>query len=452
MSNSPWLEQLKLTRKINPLTQDQTADILIIGGGIAGICTAYFLLKNTNLKIGLVEATRIAHGATGHNAGQVVGYFEKPFTEIVSEYGLEKALAGQETFKTAWDLLDEMFVRENLDVPYSKLTGYAGMDNWSQIIHFLDKKLVRDKNGHHSNSALISQQALEKFSLPKKYLGYFQVVDQTQIWKVLETKNQDYIAAFGVRKGVLNSSQFCEEVTDKLLFEYQSRFIIWEKSPIDKLILEKETAFAITKNATITANKVVLCTNGFENIKIENKLGQDIDGIFHENVIGRIGYMAGYLEPKKLNPIATSFIKGELQNSSAVEADPYFYLTRRNYFYKKNEYSLVCVGGPEMELADRNQYDTKHKPNKQHFADIANFLTTDFKYSHKKPQFDFKWHGLMGYTKNGLRLIGPEPRNKILLYNLGCNGVGILPSIYGGWKIAEFINSKVTKSSIFDPN
>jgi glycine/D-amino acid oxidase-like deaminating enzyme len=63
----------------------------------------------------------------------------------------------------------------------------------------------------------------------------------------------------------------------------------------------------------------------------------------------------------------------------------------------------------------------------------------------------FTWHGLMGYTVNKLRLIGAEPKNPALLYNLGCNGVGLLPSIFGGEKISKIIDGESLPSSIFDP-
>jgi len=57
---------------------------------------------------------------------------------------------------------------------------------------------------------------------------------------------------------------------------------------------------------------------------------------------------------------------------------------------------------------------------------------------------------VIGYTGNGLRLIGPETLNKNLLYNLGCNGIGILPSIFGGWKVSQFLGNKAAEKSIFD--
>jgi glycine/D-amino acid oxidase-like deaminating enzyme len=74
-NNSPWIQQLKRTRHVARIKENTVADVAIIGGGIAGISTAYFTLKHTDKKVLLVEAGKIAHGATGHNAGQIVSYF-----------------------------------------------------------------------------------------------------------------------------------------------------------------------------------------------------------------------------------------------------------------------------------------------------------------------------------------------------------------------------------------
>ena len=51
--------------------------------------------------------------------------------------------------------------------------------------------------------------------------------------------------------------------------------------------------------------------------------------------------------------------------------------------------------------------------------------------------FEFHWHGLMAYNDSLIRVVGPHPRHPRLLYNLGCNGVGFLPSIHGGHSSAR---------------
>ena len=57
----------------------------------------------------------------------------------------------------------------------------------------------------------------------------------------------------------------------------------------------------------------------------------------------------------------------------------------------------------------------------------------------------------MGYMDGGVRVIGAHPGRPRLLYNLGCNGVGFLPSIMGGERIARILGGERLPPSIFDP-
>jgi glycine/D-amino acid oxidase-like deaminating enzyme len=65
--------------------------------------------------------------------------------------------------------------------------------------------------------------------------------------------------------------------------------------------------------------------------------------------------------------------------------------------------------------------------------------------------YDFHWHGLLGYNESLIRVIGPHPRHPRLLYNLGCNGVGFLPSIHGGYRLARLLAGDPLAASVFDP-
>jgi len=48
-------------------------------------------------------------------------------------------------------------------------------------------------------------------------------------------------------------------------------------------------------------------------------------------------------------------------------------------------------------------------------------------------------------------VIGAHPRHPRLLYNLGCNGVGFLPSTYGRRQIARLMQGERLAHTIFDP-
>jgi glycine/D-amino acid oxidase-like deaminating enzyme len=103
-------------------------------------------------------------------------------------------------------------------------------------------------------------------------------------------------------------------------------------------------------------------------------------------------------------------------------------------------------------LESHQKYDRQNEYINDGIDRIDDFLHHYYTPAPKsKINYDFTWHGLMGYTANGIRLIGPSSENPNLLYNLGCNGIGILPSIYGGFKISQFLLNVTQAPSIFDP-
>ena len=88
---------------------------------------SFFLLEKTEKKIVLLEKNRLAQGATGHNAGQIVSYFERSFTSMSKEFGLEKTGDAWKAVDNAWNTLEYMYHKAELAMPISKFTGYAGL-------------------------------------------------------------------------------------------------------------------------------------------------------------------------------------------------------------------------------------------------------------------------------------------------------------------------------------
>ena len=458
--NSPWLQQLK--REINHkiLDTNLSTQATVIGAGISGISTIYYLLKKTNLDVVLLEGFKVGHGASGHNAGQVVGYFEKDFTEIISEFGETLAIQAQKDVFSSWDKLEEMIDFADLKTPLSKFIGYAGCQTHEQLINHLEKKLFRDGHGIQIDGILIDKNYSGLSEIPKKYSDLYQLVDQDEIKKLLNTESDDFIACLATHKGTLNSSLFCEEMLGFLMNHYKERLRVYEHSQVqtinlfdDKIILDiksKPEASEEYNHYAIETKKIVLCTNGYKNFQIldftnQTKNIDSIDKEFKSNLIGTIGYMGGYLEKELRNPTAISYFPKDNQT------DVYFYLTRRKYEYLKSDHTLTCVGGPEERLPEQHHYDNKKLLEEIHTDQIQKFLKSEYSQTPKDLKLDFAWHGLMGYTKNLLRIIGPDKHYPNLMYNLGCNGIGILPSIFGGWKISQFVNGNVTDKSIFDP-
>ncbi len=451
---SPWIHQLSLTRTHPKIESDGVADIAIIGAGIAGVSTAYFALKHTKNTITLIEGNKVAHGATGHNAGQIVSYFEHPFAHLVEKYGLTLAARAQEAIHYTWDLIEEIYVEAHLTTPKHVFTGYAGCSSVEQIIFYLENIFYQRQAGLNIEEVLVLDDPTVTIHIPEKYARLYALVDKKYLEDILETNDTRYIGALASKKGCLNSALFCEELIEFLLTTYPERFRVYEHSRVEKITLSDRVAIRVN-NSTFIANKVVLCTNGFEHFTIENPGGEDINTSFHQTVISKIGYMAAYVEGANKKSTAISYFSspeiGEAENTEASE--PYFYMTRRPFLHKElGPIKLVCMGGPEADLEHKNKYSSDMEYSEQANRLLDEFIrTTSNILDREEVPYLFHWHGLMGYTPSGLRIIGPEPKNPILLYNLGCNGVGILSSIYGGKRISMFLNNEKLEKSVFDP-
>src|SRR3989344_8468993 len=173
VNNSPWLYQLKRARPATPLTNDMEADIAIVGGGIAGVATAWYTLLNTNQKVALIEAHEIAHAATGHNAGQLVSYFERPFSDLVKEFGLTATSQGQKAIESAWTLLDGIFNKAQLHTPLSQFTGYAASRDMDEVLVHIKNNFFRLKAGLSPDLIMVAQEAKEASKIPKRYNSTF---------------------------------------------------------------------------------------------------------------------------------------------------------------------------------------------------------------------------------------------------------------------------------------
>lgn len=449
MNNSPWLEQLNKNRVVNALEQDIATDLVVVGGGIAGMTTAYFLLKNTNKKVVLIEAGKIAHGATGHNAGQVLGRFEKPFHQIVAEYGKRLAIKAQDALEEAWDLLEEIMADAKLTVPLYKFNGYTGYSTEQEILSVLEQDYLNANAGLKKEQMLICAEAEFAQRIPQKYAKFYVLASPEKIQELLDTASPKYQGVGVMLTGCVNSALLVEELAGYLLKTHPERFKLYENSPVAKVVLDKDSVVLSVHQKLVLAKKVILCTNGFENINIINLAGNDIDNYFHAEVKGVVAYMAGFREESNKLPGAFAYYEGQRNQNEA----PYFYLTRRPYHtYQEGKFNLVTIGGPETPLPENAKYEREFIYPEKAKLEIDRFIKTDLKPEMKEEiNYKFFWHGLMGYTRTGLRLIGPDPDNKNILYNLGCNGIGILPSVYGAKRIAKFIMRKKLSPSVFDP-
>lgn len=449
-NNSPWIYQLDHERPVTKLDKDVQTEVAIVGAGIAGVSTAFYLLKYTEKKVVLLEGYKLAHGATGHNAGQMVTYFERPFKEIVEEFGLELASQGYRDVASAWELLEEMYTDAQLDISMTRFLGCDGYATKEGLMERLEDDLLYRAAGIYTHPIEIWEEAPFLHEIPEKFHKHLVLVPKEEIELKLETFDPQYIAVGYEQKGVMNSALFCQEIVSYLLAKYPDRFSLYEHAQVGKVVIHKDKVLLDVGTYVVEGEDVVLCTNGFENIEIFAPGGLAVNTRFHHSFHGVVGFMAGYLEPHTGVPVATNYFPPEVKGLTDNPGAPYFYVTRRSFEYeKRSKHNLVCVGGPDFALEKKVFYSRDLD-----FSESAKRKISDFvRHTYDKKEgleYSFLWHGVMGYTKNMLRMVGYDPNCPRLYYNLGCNGVGLMPSIFGGYKVARQLGGEKFESSIFD--
>ena len=451
--HSPWTHQLPNRHTFPSVQVSREDDVAVIGAGIAGVTTAYFILTQTSRSVTLFEATRVAHGATGHNAGQLAQYFERPFVELVQEFGSSLAADGQRAIQEAFFDIQRIVQEEGLSSRVDVVTGYGGLQDLASVERMALDILAQKEAGLETEELLLAKNhpALRQLSPAVRALATW--LPHADILSLLETEDRAFLGAVAGTKGCVNSALFTEELLGHLLQKYPRRIRIFENSPVHELrVRAHDLVLVLDDEISVRAHDVVLCTNGFEHMKLVDDGGDALDRWFHRTVRGAVGYMAGYLEERNLPPAAVSFLSPSQSEGDAFSAEPYMYVTRRPFEHTPGKHAnLVCIGGPEMLLDDTTQYRPLHAYPEHATKRIRDFLSRTWKRHGREKSFDFLWHGLMGYTPNGVRLAGRDAEHHHLFYNLGCNGVGILTSVMGSKRMARLLAGERLPPSMFDP-
>jgi glycine/D-amino acid oxidase-like deaminating enzyme len=446
-ARSPWLAQLAADGPPRPLEADASADVAVVGAGIAGVATAFFILRETSSSVLLVERDRVARGATGRNAGQLTTYFERPLCEIADEFGVEPAAEAQRGFDGAHELFDLMVSETGATARVERFAGHMGMFNLGQLQVHLRNNLVRRQGGWSTETCLVSERAEFRHAIPAEFDGLYDVVPPARVRELLEIDDDRYCAVLSDRKGCANSGLLSQQVLGHLERRHPGRFRFADHTGVARITVGEDGATLEARGHRIAAGHVVLCTNAFVDHAVLDEAGSPIHLAADQAITGRVAYMTAFAEAEPRPPAAMSYIRNETIGGETA----YVYVTRRTYDRADDVVTLTCMGGPEYSF---------HEPAYDPDARFPGALLAEmdaqvrpFANARRPPgePYDFHWHGLMAYNDSGIRVVGAHPHHPRLLYNLGCNGVGFLPSIFGGNRVARTLAGRPPRPGIFDP-
>jgi glycine/D-amino acid oxidase-like deaminating enzyme len=419
----------------------------VVGAGIAGVATAFFILRETPHSVLLIERDRVARGATGRNAGQLTTYLERPLCHIADEFGAERAVDAQRGFDGAHELLDLMVAESGATVRVERFLGHMGMFNLHHLQVHLRNNLIRRECGWRAETCIVSEGADFREQLAAEFDTLYDVVPQARVRELLELDDDRYCAVLSDLKGCANSGLLSHQVLDHLKRRHAGRFRFVDHTNVEAIMVGEDGAVLDASGRKVSARYVVLCTNGFVDHDVLDEAGSPIRLAPDQEITGRVAYMTAFVEKEARPPAAMSYIR----NTAIGGEKAYVYVTRRTYDRSADVVTLTCMGGPEYPFHEPAYDPEALFPGAllaEMDAEVRPFANAT------RPRgrpYDFHWHGLMGYNDSGVRVIGRHPRHRRLLYNLGCNGVGFLPSIFGGQRVSHALAGRPLGPSIFDP-
>ncbi len=107
-----------------PLDGDVSADVAVVGGGIAGLTTA-LMAQLDGLDVVLVEAERIGHGTTGNTTGKISSLHGLTYHKLVDRHGDERARQYGEANQQAISVVEAMVGQIERDCHFARVPAYV---------------------------------------------------------------------------------------------------------------------------------------------------------------------------------------------------------------------------------------------------------------------------------------------------------------------------------------
>ena len=225
MKNSYWILSSKNKENYESLNNDINTDCLIVGGGIAGLTTAYLLAKE-NKKVTIVEADEIGFGASGRNTGKVTSQHGLIYSIIEKEYSSEKARLYYDANEEGLKLIKDIIEENNIDCNFKVVPSF---------VYTEEEKYIKDIKKEY--------EICNKLRIPCEYMNKKDV--PLNIKSALCFENQ----------GQFNPKKYVDalaKINKKLGVK------IYENTPVVDVNIDEECVVKCANNNIIKAKNLIL--------------------------------------------------------------------------------------------------------------------------------------------------------------------------------------------------
>ena len=384
MTHSYW-QDVSIPFTKSDFTQKKNFDVVIVGAGIAGLSTAYWLEKlNPNLKIVILDRASLGSGASGRNAGFVTCGSAEHFSKLEKQFGLAQATAIWKFSDTNRELLKSEIIQGDSNLVDFSQTGSctvaASEADWQRYHGLTDTMLAADLDVELIDEKYLS----EKYGV-RNFLG------------AIQYKND----------GEIHPIKLLAHLKTKLR---QTKFSF--DSGVTDLKRETDSWVIKTSKDKLSCSKVIFCLNGYSDIVLPEL----------KNVVN----------PQRGQVIVTEPLKKFVQGPC--------YLTKHLCYFRQLPSGELLIGGfrnHDIEAENTNQDEVTPKIQ----AALKEFAHSYFQNT-SGVKINYQWSGVMGFTTDGQMMLGEHPSKKDLYLMAGCSGHGMGLSFNAALTLVNNLNGQ----------
>lgn len=358
--------------QVKPLTHDISTDILVVGGGMAGL-TAAQAFHEKGHKVVLIEKNYCGAGASGKSSG-----FITPDAEL-SLFELENML-GPQMGKKMWDLISSgvTFIAENIK-KYSIECDYQEQDtlilaNTARAFRNDIEKEYKDRQRANYPSILYTQNDIKGVIGSDCYVGGI-----------------SYGGSFGIK-----AYNYCLGMKQVL---QNAGVQVYEETPAVEIHDKK----VVTPQGNIGADHIIICTDRFE--PAASILW---DKIFHVQTFLMLS-----------SPLSSAQVKTIFPERLFMVWD-----TDMIYnYYRLTGDNRLMLGGSDLFYTYMNESHNNARVTKKLLA-----------YAHKhfpaaNLEFEYIWPGLIGISKDIFPIAGFDEKMPSVYYIAGACGLPVAAAL-----------------------
>ncbi|HEU4496804.1 MAG TPA: FAD-dependent oxidoreductase [Flavobacterium sp.] len=384
VNNSYWADSVAPI-VFGPVDSAKETDVLIIGGGLAGVTAAYCLSKSGKRVI-LVEDGYLGSGETGRTTAHIAYALDDRYYDLERFFGKEKTKIIAESHRTAIDFIEDRVREEQIDCNFMRVHGHLFLDP-------TDKEKNLDEEFEATRRAGLPTEMLD--DIP----GF---ISDSIIERSIRFPDQGQFHILKYLKGLASA-----------IIRNGGEIYTQSKATAISKTGAKMNGFAVS------AKHIVVATNSPINDRFT----------MHTKQWPYRTYVIGAKIPKGTLPYAMWWDTGN-QESKWV-AKPYHYVRLEPF---DEQFDLLISGGEDHKTG---QADEEDMPEENRYASLIGWTKRHFPYF---SDIAYQWSGQVMEPVDGPAFIGKNPGDDNIYIITGDSGNGMTHCTIGGILINDLIS------------